>query len=57
MAKVDPIGEHMEARDLELNLLRTFLAVVWHGSMGKTPAAARVTRPPRVLRKAESILP
>jgi len=45
MAKVAPIGKHMEARNLELNLLRTFLAVVQHGSMGKTAAAARVTQP------------
>jgi DNA-binding transcriptional LysR family regulator len=45
MAKLAPIGKRAEARNLELSLLRTFLAVVQHGSMGKTAVAARVTQP------------
>jgi|SRR5450432_576647 len=45
VAKTPPIGKHLEAKNLELSLLRTFLAVVQHGSMGKTAAAARVTQP------------
>jgi DNA-binding transcriptional LysR family regulator len=35
----------MERRDLELSLLRTFLAVVRHGSMGRTAAAVARTQP------------
>jgi DNA-binding transcriptional LysR family regulator len=45
MAKTGPVGKHTEARNLELSLLRTFLAVVQYGSMGKTAAAVRVTQP------------
>ena len=35
----------MDRQDLELNLLRTFLAVVHHGSMGRTAAAVAKTQP------------
>ena len=35
----------IDRRDLELNLLRTFLAVVQHGSMGRTAAAVARTQP------------
>ena len=45
MAKIAWTGRHMKARNLELSLLRTFLAVVQHGSMGKTAAATKVTQP------------
>ena len=34
-----------DQKDLELSLLRTFLAVVQHGSMGRTAAAAMKTQP------------
>jgi DNA-binding transcriptional LysR family regulator len=45
MSKAAPIGKPVETKNLELSLLRTFLALVQHGSMGKTAAAARVTQP------------
>jgi len=45
MSKAAPIGKPVETKNLELCLLRTFLALVQHGSMGKTAAAARVTQP------------
>jgi DNA-binding transcriptional LysR family regulator len=45
MSKAAPIGKPVESKNLELSLLRTFLALVQHGSMGKTAAAARVTQP------------
>jgi DNA-binding transcriptional LysR family regulator len=35
----------IDRRDLELSLLRTFLAVVQHGSMGRTTAAVAKTQP------------
>jgi DNA-binding transcriptional LysR family regulator len=35
----------MGGRDLDLSLLRTFLAVVQHGSLGKTAAAVAKTQP------------
>ena len=35
----------MDRKDLELSLLRTFLAVVQHGSMGRTAAAVARTQP------------
>src|ERR1035437_1794449 len=42
-------GVHMtmtiDRKDLELSLLRTFLAVVQHGSMGRTAAAVARTQP------------
>jgi hypothetical protein len=34
-----------DRKDLELSLLRTFLAVVRHGSMGRTAAAVSKTQP------------
>ena len=34
-----------DREDLELSLLRTFLAVVRHGSMGRTAAAVAKTQP------------
>jgi len=45
MSKAAPIGKPVETKNLDLCLLRTFLALVQHGSMGKTAAAARVTQP------------
>ncbi len=45
MAKADAIGERKESRNLELSLFRTFLAVVEHGTMGKTATAARISQP------------
>jgi DNA-binding transcriptional LysR family regulator len=35
----------MGSGDLDLSLLRTFLAVVQHGSLGKTAAAVAKTQP------------
>ena len=39
------MATHATSGDLELTLLRTFLAVVHHGSMGKTAAAVEKTQP------------
>jgi DNA-binding transcriptional LysR family regulator len=39
------MATHATSGDLELTLLRTFLAVVRHGSMGKTAAAVEKTQP------------
>jgi DNA-binding transcriptional LysR family regulator len=39
------MGTHGAAGDLELSLMRTFLAVVHHGSLGKTASAFEMTQP------------